>query len=156
MPDEEAPRRDSRPSASPPAPAPDAPSASGLGPDAFRRAIESWDVPEVLRTLAPDVVLHSPIGHHPYVGREAVGMLLTALMQIFVDFRYVAEYAAPDGRALVFRTRVGDKELEGADFITFGDDGLVRDFTVMVRPYSAATALREAMAARLATHNPTP
>jgi hypothetical protein len=51
---------------------------------------------------------------------------------------------------LRFRTRVGDRELEGVDILTFDDAGLVREFTVLVRPYSAATALREAMAARLA------
>jgi hypothetical protein len=37
------------------------------------------------------------------------------------------------------------------DTLTFDGAGLVREFTVIVRPYSAATALREAMAARLAS-----
>jgi hypothetical protein len=53
---------------------------------------------------------------------------------------------------LQFRTRIGDRNVEGADFLTFGADGLIREFTVMVRPYSAATALKDAMAAQLAVY----
>ncbi len=73
-----------------------------------------------------------------------------ALLRIFEDFRYVAEYTSTDGAVLQFRTRIGDRALEGADFLTFGADGLIHEFTVMVRPYSAATALKDAMAALLA------
>ena len=46
---------------------------------------------------------------------------------------------------------LGDRDLEGVDILTCNTAGLVRDFMVMVRPYSAATALREAIAMRLAT-----
>lgn len=47
--------------------------------------------------------------------------------------------------ALVFRGTVDGKELTGCDFIHVGDDGLIDDFMVMVRPLSAAQALSEAM-----------
>jgi hypothetical protein len=49
----------------------------------------------------------------------------------------------------VFSARVGDRELEGIDYLRHGPDGLVTELTVMVRPYSAATALRDAMGAKL-------
>jgi hypothetical protein len=124
-------------------------SQAAAGAAAFRRAIEQGDAQAALATLAPEVVFHSPIVHRPYVGREAVAPVLAAVAQVFEDFRYVAEYGAADGQVLRFRTRVGDRELEGVDILTFDDAGLVREFTVLVRPYSAATALREAMAARL-------
>ncbi len=117
---------------------------------AFRRGIEQGDHAAVLATLVPDVVFHSPIVHKPYVGRDAVAPVLAAVAQVFEDFRYVGEYGGEDGHVLRFRTRVGDRELEGVDILTFDAAGLIREFTVMVRPYSAATALREAMAARLA------
>jgi hypothetical protein len=44
---------------------------------------------------------------------------------------------------------VGDRELDGVDILRFGEDGLVRELTVMVRPLSAAIALAEVMQARL-------
>jgi hypothetical protein len=40
---------------------------------------------------------------------------------------------------------VGDRELEGVDILS-GSDGVLTELTVLVRPYSAATALRERMA----------
>jgi SnoaL-like domain len=117
---------------------------------AFRHAIEGADLPAILATLAPDVVFHSPIVHKPYVGRDAVGFVLGGVIQLFTDFHYTAVYVSPTGAVLQFHTRVGDRELEGADFLTFGADGLIHELTVMVRPYSAATALKDAMAALLA------
>jgi hypothetical protein len=49
----------------------------------------------------------------------------------------------------VFEARVGDKRLEGADFIQLDEDGMISEFAVMVRPLSAALALAEAMNAQL-------
>ena len=120
--------------------------------EAFRHAIEAMDVAAVVQTLAPEVVFNSPIVHKPYNGRQAVGLLLAGVMQVFEDFRYVAEYASPDGHVLRFSTRIGDRAVDGVDILTFDAAGLIAEFSVMVRPYSAATALREAMAAALAAY----
>ena len=124
---------------------------SSYSADAFRRAIEAQDYTALMQTFAPDIVFHSPIVYHDYVGRDAVGPVLAAVMDVFVDFSYVEEFTSHDGKVLLFRTRVGERDLEGVDILKFDAAGLVREFTVMVRPYSAATALRAAMAARLAT-----
>ncbi|HLV97453.1 MAG TPA: nuclear transport factor 2 family protein [Ktedonobacterales bacterium] len=121
-----------------------------IHPDAFRQAVEQGNHAALMLTLAPNVVFHSPIVHHPYVGRDAVAPLLAAVLQVFRDFAYVDEFTAPDGKVLLFRTRIGERDAEGVDILKFDNAGLVQEFTVMVRPYSAATALREAMAARLA------
>ena len=120
---------------------------------AFRAAIERNDHRALMDVFAPDVVFHSPIVHQPYIGRDALAPVLAAVMRVFADFRYVGEYDAPDGKVLAFRTRVGERDLDGVDILTFDAQGFVREFTVMVRPYSAATALREMMAARLAAED---
>jgi hypothetical protein len=49
----------------------------------------------------------------------------------------------------VFRARVGDRELQGCDFLHIGEDGLIDEFTVMIRPLSAALAFAEAMKAEV-------
>src|SRR6478736_3256953 len=69
------------------------------------------------------------------------------------DFRYVREIGADGGHdhALVFETRVGDKQIEGCDFIQLDEDGAISAFTVMVRPMSGAVALAEAMKAQLSS-----
>jgi hypothetical protein len=120
---------------------------------AFRAALEHGDHEAASQLLAADVTFHSPIVHRTYSGRDEVAGILAAVAQVFEDFRYTAEYASEDGAVLAFAARVGDRELEGVDILRFGagsSAGQIVEFTVMVRPYSAATALRERMAALLA------
>ena len=120
------------------------------GSDDFRNAVESGDRDGMVAALAPDVVFNSPVKHKPFEGRDAVAALFGALLETFEDFRYTDEFEQSDGaKALVFRARVGDKELEGIDILRFGDDGLVADFTVMVRPLTGAIALAEEVGRKL-------
>jgi hypothetical protein len=119
--------------------------------DEFRAAIEARDLDRAVALLGDDVVFRSPIVFKPYHGRDAVGTLLRAVARVFEDFRYTHEMAGADGRqhALVFQARVGDKEIEGCDFIHVGDGGQIDEFFVMVRPLSATLAFAEAMRAQL-------
>ncbi len=118
----------------------------------FRVAIEARDIDAAVALLSDDVVFRSPIVFKPYRGRDAVGVLLAAVAQVFEDFRYTREIGAPDARehALVFEARVGERQLEGCDFLHRGEDGSIDELVVMVRPLSGALALAEAMKAQLA------
>jgi hypothetical protein len=117
----------------------------------FRAAVEARDVDRAIALLSEDVVFRSPVVFKPYHGREATGELLRAVARVFEDFRYDREIGgagSPDS-ALVFRARIGDRELEGCDFIRVGEDGLIEEMFVMVRPMSGVMALAEAMRAQL-------
>jgi SnoaL-like domain len=117
----------------------------------FRAAVEAHDVDRVVELLAEDVVFRSPIVFKPYRGKESVGSLLHAVARVFEDFRYTHQMGDPERgeHALVFQARVGDKEIEGCDFLHVGDDGLVDEMFVMVRPLSATLAFAEAMRSQL-------
>jgi len=117
----------------------------------FRAAVEARDMEAAVALLADDVVFRSPVVFKPYRGRDVVGMLLFAVSRVFEDFRYVREIGAPDARdhALVFETRVGEREIEGCDFLHLDENGKIDELTVMVRPLSGALALAEAMKAQL-------
>ncbi|MDQ2637802.1 MAG: nuclear transport factor 2 family protein [Actinomycetota bacterium] len=119
----------------------------------FRSAIEAGDLDAALALVHDDVVFKSPVVFTPYEGREALRRILSAVIEVFEDFRYVREIGAEDARdhALVFGARVGGKRLEGCDFIRRDDDGVITELTVMVRPMSAIVELADAMKARLAT-----
>lgn len=118
----------------------------------FRVAIEARDVDAAVALLSDDVLFRSPIVFKSYHGREAVAPLLHAVSRVFEDFRYAREIGADDAsdHALVFVARVGDKEIEGCDFLHTGEDGSIDEMSVMVRPLSAALAMAEAMKAQLA------
>ncbi|MGY5052710.1 nuclear transport factor 2 family protein [Streptomyces sp. 900105755] len=116
----------------------------------FRKAVESGDMAAVAALLADDVVFTSPVAFKPYPGKPVTAAILRAVSQVFEDFAYVREIANPDGRdhAFVFTATVAGKQLQGCDFLHFDGDGKIDEFTVMVRPLSAAQALSEAMGAR--------
>ena len=117
----------------------------------FRTAVEAQDIEAAIALLAEDIVFRSPVVFKPYHGREAVAPLLLAVSRVFEDFRYEREIGAPEARdhALVFNARIGDRELDGCDFLHTNEHGLIDDFCVMVRPLSGAIALAEAMKAEL-------
>jgi hypothetical protein len=115
---------------------------------AFRAAVESRDVEAAVALFTEDCVFHSPVVHAPYTGREALRAVLSAVVEVFEDFRYTAEYAGPDGHVLEFACRVGQRDLQGIDILRGA--GPLTELTVLVRPYSAATALRTRMAELLA------
>ncbi|GAA1031494.1 MULTISPECIES: nuclear transport factor 2 family protein [Amycolatopsis] len=116
----------------------------------LREAVENNDHAAVEALLADDVTFTSPVAYRPYPGKPITAAILRAVSGVFADFRYVREISSADGRdhALIFTARVGEKEINGCDFLHTNENGLIDDFTVMVRPLSAATALGEAMAAR--------
>ena len=115
----------------------------------LRTALEARDLDAAVATMAPDVVFRSPIVHKPYHGPEAVRALLEGVMAVFEDFRYERVIGAPDAvdHALVFAARIGDRELQGSDFLHENADGRIDEFTVMVRPLTGAMALADGMRA---------
>jgi hypothetical protein len=115
----------------------------------FRLAVESGDLEALRALLADEVVFNSPVVHKPYRGREVVAQLLTFAAATFADFTYVDEVADGDRVALIFRARVGDREVHGLDLVHTDADGRIDELTVMVRPMSGLVALGEAMRARV-------
>lgn len=118
--------------------------------DRFRAGVEAGDVEAALGALADDVVFHSPVTFKPFEGKPVVAHVLRTVFGVFEDFRYTDQVS--DGGAthgLVFEARVGDRSVQGIDFVRENADGLIDDFTVMVRPLSGLTALAEEMGRRL-------
>jgi hypothetical protein len=117
--------------------------------DAFKAAVESGDADAMEAALAEDVVFRSPVVYKPYEGREATMFVLRAVLQVFEDFSYVDTADGERSSMLIFRARVGDKEVEGLDHLLYDDEGRVRELRVMVRPMSGMSALADAMRRQL-------
>lgn len=119
------------------------------GADAFKTAAEARDLDGIRSALAEHVVFHSPVTFKPFEGRDVVGHVLTTVAGVFEDFRYTDHLHEGPTSILVFRAKVGEREVDGIDLVREGSDGLIEDFTVMVRPLSGLTALAEEMGRRL-------
>lgn len=119
----------------------------------FRAAVEAGDIDAVPAMLAEDAIFRSPLLFKPFEGKDYVAAVLLAAFRTLEDFRYERELSSDDGRdhALVFKARVGDKEVQGCDFIHENADGEIEEFMVMLRPLSALQAMGEAMVAAIET-----
>jgi ketosteroid isomerase-like protein len=113
--------------------------------DAFRAAAEAKDFGAADDLFTEEVTFRSPVVYKPYEGRDAIKVLLGAVVQVFQDFRYLEHVETGDVAVLMFEARVGDKSVQGVDILKYGDDDRIAEMTVMVRPMSGVHALAEAM-----------
>ena len=118
-------------------------------PHPFRRAAEAKDLELLAETLRDDVELHSPVLFRGFEGRDVVTQVLAHVAATLEDLAYVDELHEGNTVALRFKARVGDRELEGIDFLELDEDGRVAVLTVFMRPMSALTAFNERMSERL-------
>jgi hypothetical protein len=125
-------------------------------PHPFRLAAEAKDLELMTETLREDVVLHSPILFRGFEGREVVLVVLGYVIEVLEDFRYTDELREGATVALRFKANVGDRELEGIDFLELDVEGRVAEITVFMRPLSALNRFSEQMGARLAAAPPAP
>jgi hypothetical protein len=124
-------------------------------PHPFRVAAETKNLDLMRENLAEDVTFHSPIVFKQYEGREMVMLILSNVVEIFEDFRYLDEARGDGTVVLRFAARVDDKyEIEGVDYITLDAEGRVADLTVFMRPQKAVVAFNELMGARLGAAPP--
>ncbi|MGA6174727.1 nuclear transport factor 2 family protein [Streptomyces sp. NPDC012600] len=127
--------------------------------DRFRTAVNTRDLGALEDLFTEDIRFYSPVKFTPFEGRPMVLGLFGVLLRTFEDFRYVGEFegtadTSADGAeapaaVLLFRATVNGKEIHGIDLVHLGEDGRIKEFTVMVRPQSAVHTLSEAVLAGL-------
>jgi hypothetical protein len=121
----------------------------------FRRAAEAKDLDLMRETLTEDVVLHSPILFKGFEGREMTMVVLSNVIEVFEDFRYLDEVHGDGSVILRFAAKVDGKfEIEGIDYLTLDPEGRVVELTVFLRPLKAVHAFNERMVERLGAAPP--
>lgn len=112
----------------------------------FRQAVELHDRELIRATLAPDVVVHSPVTARPFQGKDVVTELIYAARAGVHGFEYTDEILAEGMAGLIFRGKIKGRPAEGMDLVRLTEAGLVFDLTVMIRPLFAGAAFNEVMA----------
>ena len=111
---------------------------------------ESRDPAGLADLLADDVVFRSPAVHTPQEGRELTTAYLAAAMVVLgPTLTYHREWYADDSAVLEFEADLEGVHVHGVDMLAWGDDGRLREFTVLVRPVKGLDKLIELMAAEL-------
>lgn len=114
----------------------------------FREAVDARDLAAIESLLADDVVFRSPVAFTPYPGKAITLAILSAVIEVFEDFRYVRAIEDGDSHAYVFEATVDGLGITGCDFVEYDAEGRIVDFMVMVRPLKAAQALAARMGER--------
>jgi len=119
---------------------------------AWHRLVAAKDAAGLDAILADDVVFHSPIVHTPQAGKPITTLYLTAALHVLNNdsFRYVREVVSGNQAVLEFMTEIEGITVNGVDMITWGGDGRITDFKVMVRPLKAIHLIHRMMGEMLA------
>lgn len=118
----------------------------------WHKTVENGNDPAALAELMrEDAVFHSPVVHTPQKGRPVVVAYLSAAGKTLGNdsFRYVREIVGEDSVMLEFETEMDGIHVNGVDVIAFDEDGLIKDFKVLVRPLKAVNKVWEMMASQL-------
>ena len=104
-----------------------------------------WDL------LDPEAVFESPVVHTPQRGREITFKYLLGADKVLggPGFAYIGEWRSETGAVLEFENEIDGIRINGVDIITFGDDGRITHFKVMVRPLKAINLLHRLMGEQL-------
>ena len=117
---------------------------------AWHAIAESRDPAGLADLLADDVVFRSPAVHTPQEGKALTTAYLSAAVVVLgPTLDYVREWYAEDSAVLEFTAELDGLTVHGVDMLTWGADGRLTDFTVMVRPFKGLQKLIELMAAEL-------
>jgi hypothetical protein len=119
--------------------------------EALRAAAEAHDAAAFVETLAPDVVLRSPITtSFAFHGRAQLQPLMEDVFSVVSDIRYTADVGDDRHRVLRAEARVGGQQIVESVIVTLDDDGLVSELELFVRPMPGLVALAAALGPRLA------
>ncbi|MCR9213397.1 MAG: nuclear transport factor 2 family protein [Proteobacteria bacterium] len=101
--------------------------------------------------LHDDAIFHSPVVFTPQEGKAKTQMYLTAAFFVFFnnEFRYVREVVGQNDAVLEFETVIDGITVNGVDMISWGEDGRITDFKVMLRPLKGVNIIHQMMAEML-------
>jgi SnoaL-like protein len=110
-------------------------SAAEFTARAFRDAAERRDLEALLATLAPDVVVRSPVSARlRFQGIEDARELFEMVFGALGDFTYTDEFGDEESRILVYRGRLAGHEIEEVQVLRFAADGRIRELSFFIRP----------------------
>jgi len=114
---------------------------------AWHKLLETKDADGLDDILADNVVFHSPIVHTPQEGKPITKLYLTAALYVFNNgsFKYLRKIISGNNAVLEFTTTIDGITVNGVDMITWGADGRITDFKVMIRPLKAINLIHKMM-----------
>lgn len=115
----------------------------------WRKMTAENDFSDLPSIIAADAVFRTPVGWHPYPGRDLVCLLLRAAAGVYEDFSYHNEFTKGEGAVLEFTAHIGDIQVRGVHIIRFNQAGEFVNIEKMLRPAEGVEALGNAMGSKI-------
>ena len=114
---------------------------------AWHTLLKTKDAAGLDAILADNVVFYSPVVHTPQEGKLITTLYLTAALHVFVNdsFKYLREVVSDNNAVLEFMTVIDGITVNGVDMLTWGTDGRITEFKVMVRQLKAINLIHRMM-----------
>ncbi|MCO8277287.1 nuclear transport factor 2 family protein [Actinoplanes sp. TRM 88003] len=124
---------------------------------AWRAAGETGDAAAAVAALSPGIELISPItDQFTFRGRDQVRELLEVALAEIDGIVYTDQIAEGRTVALFYEATVGGTRLHEAQRLRLGEDGLITEITLFIRPLPALTRLMNRLGPELARRNGKP
>lgn len=123
--------------------------------EAWHRIAATRDPSGLDALLADDCVFRSPAVFAAQEGKAlTTAYLRAAIVVLGPSLTYHRELVTGDSAVLEFTCELDGVQVHGIDFLRWGADDRLVEFTVMVRPLKALTTLVEHMGAELQRAHP--
>jgi hypothetical protein len=121
----------------------------------FRVAIEAYASKEEFGKLfSDDVTIHAPMLTKPVVGKADVLNILGHAVKITSPIRYTLEIRDSRQTILLWKGSAGGFALDAATILIDGENDLIREVRVLMRPWPVVTIFRNAMRGALVSSIP--
>ena len=108
---------------------------------AFTAAMTRKDLEAMLVHMADDVVLRTPLAAEPLRGKPAIRPVVQALLDVVDRFEFREYLEGPEHLASFFTVQVGPNAIDGMDYWRVDTAGVIREMTVLWRPFPAVAAV---------------
>eukprot|EP01128_Nolandella_sp_AFSM9_P005921 TRINITY_DN295_c0_g1_i2.p1 TRINITY_DN295_c0_g1~~TRINITY_DN295_c0_g1_i2.p1 ORF type:complete len:145 (+),score=18.04 TRINITY_DN295_c0_g1_i2:54-488(+) len=119
----------------------------------WKKALHSHDFETISSLMHDDFVFRSPVVHQPFPGKDNVKTqhILRWIVEIVEGFHYVDDFSSAENLSvgMIFAGTVKGLDVQGLDWFRLAPNGKILSLTVMLRPYSATTAVLKEMGSRL-------
>tara|TARA_B100001057_G_scaffold180624_2_gene181351 strand:+ start:17681 stop:18076 length:396 start_codon:yes stop_codon:yes gene_type:complete len=121
----------------------------------WHEVIKNDELKELEKIISDDAIFSSPVVFKPLKGKEITLMYLHAAGQSFnmKKFKYTREIHQDMNSVLEFETYIDDIAVNGVDMIEWDQDGKIKNFKVMIRPFKAVQKVQEKMIEALESLN---
>jgi hypothetical protein len=119
----------------------------------FLDATRANDVDEMVRSLAPDAELVSPLsGRMVFRGREDLSILLAAVYGGLSDLTWNGVIGEGSTRVAVSEARIARMTITDAMVLELDEDGLIRRLRPHLRPWLAITLFAALLGPKIVRH----